>query len=267
MIINSVISGGGSSGQTITATNKTGSTIASGTKVWVTPVSSGYQILPKYEDSCLYIYGSGITISEDKIASGFSTSSDYSIKDRFSYNSFSGTLLPRDFIFKGKLTSSSTHSVLLSVISSSEQYYGVRSADGHFRFSMYKGSWTDGTNELSLDTWYWFRVIIDNGSVTAYTLEDNNYTLQSLPDISSWRQEFTASSYVDTTQYYIGYNPNTTGEYWKGSLDLKNSIKKYGDYQWAFFYPNIAENSVSGKTAESIANNSSGSVTVLEIPA
>ena len=136
-----------------------------------------------------------------------------------------------DLIFKGMSQDLSSHNALIANISS-EQYFGIRNTNKSF--SVYNNGWVNGVNTLYPNIWYWFKVTLNGTKWTGYTLEDKNYTKETLPDISEWRQEWTTSSLVLTTNVFnLGFNPITTDEYWKGSLDLsQSSITLDGELWW-----------------------------------
>lgn len=167
------------------------------------------------------------TITDDYVVSGFSNSNYVKIP-----NSFPSSFTSADMIFKVNLTSTSSNSVILCRSSASEQYYGIKA--NNRKFSIYNSGWTDGTNALDLNTWYWCRVQYDGTTWKGYTLEDNNYTLATLPDISNWRQEWSTSiGWVSSNSCDIGNNFATTAEYFHGEIDLLNcSISLDGTNWW-----------------------------------
>lgn len=135
---------------------------------------------------------------------------------------FPSTITQADMIFKGMLTDFSYHSMLLGCANSYERGFYVRRTTQ--AFSCYTGSWVDGTNALSTNTWYWFRVIFDGTNWIGYTLEDDDYVLDKLPDISQWRQEWTTTTnIISGFLFNIGFNYATPTEYWKGSINLGQS--------------------------------------------
>ena len=65
-----------------------------------------------------------------------------------------------------------------------------------------------------------------------YVLADNNYTLDTLPEFTTWTANVTVDgsfmSDVFGNKMYIGRhcNDSTSGEYWGGSIDLENTVLK-----------------------------------------
>lgn len=136
-----------------------------------------------------------------------------------------------DLIFKGMTTDLNSHNTLIAN-TSSEQLFAIR-YNNNKSFSLYNNGWVDGVNTLSTNVWYWFRVTFDGTTWTGYTLEDKNYTKETLPEISEWRQEWATSSlYLTGNVFNIGFNPFTTGEYWKGSIDLSQSSITLDNELW-----------------------------------
>lgn len=152
----------------------------------------------------------------DGVAKGFNT------QNYLRLETMPSEITSADLIFKGMTPDLNSHNALIAHINS-EQYYGIR-YNSNKSFSIYNGSWIDGTNTLSVNTWYWFRVKFDGTNWVGYTLEDKDYTSETLPEISEWRQEWTTpNGFLAGNIFNIGFNPLTDGEYWKGSVDLEQS--------------------------------------------
>lgn len=152
----------------------------------------------------------------DGVAKGFNT------QNYLRLETMPSEITSADLIFKGMTPDLNSHNALIAHINS-EQYYGIR-YNSNKSFSIYNGGWIDGTNTLSVNTWYWFRVKFDGTNWIGYTLEDKDYTSETLPEISEWRQEWTTpNGFLAGNIFNIGFNPLTAGEYWKGSVDLEQS--------------------------------------------
>ena len=159
------------------------------------------------------------------LASGFSTSSGLKLPQ-----SMPNSITDLDIIFKGNITSLSTHSVILAHSNTNEKYIGIRKTG---KFSMYDGSWIEGITNISIGTEYWFRLIKDGNDYKGYILVDDGYTLNTLPSLSNWTQEFsTTSNIFDGYLFNIGYNYSTTDEYFKGSIDLSGCQIKIDNVVW-----------------------------------
>jgi hypothetical protein len=162
----------------------------------------------------------GATMSDDYILSGFS-SSNYASLD----TAFPSSITQFKMIMKANTGSGLTshHNTLLGRKTSSEATYIIRSTTQ--AFSTYQSGWIDGTNALSANTDYWFKVELVNGSYIGYTAEDDGYTIDDVEERATWRQEWaTTNSAIAGLQANIGYNSNSTGEYFGGTIDLKNSL-------------------------------------------
>lgn len=79
---------------------------------------------------------------------------------------------------------------------------------------------------LSANTWYWFCVDDDGTNATYYAIQDNNYTLNTLPSLSSWTaySKITHEDFVNAfknTSLQVGKDFWTDA--WTGKIDLKQS--------------------------------------------
>ena len=83
----------------------------------------------------------------------------------------------------------------------------------------------DGTTVIQADTKYFIRLKLDSNTVSLYTLlNNNNYTLDTLPDLSNWTLECsgtTAYNIISNTLQICG--ASYYGQYFNGSLDAVNS--------------------------------------------
>lgn len=102
---------------------------------------------------------------------------------------------------------------------------------------LWNGSGNYGSS-FTTNTAYWvcFR---DNfaGNYIMYVLQDNNYTKDTLPDLSEWRQEFNITNQVFFTSFdcVIGggiYDGNIS-EIWTGTIDMNNTwFERNGEVIW-----------------------------------
>ena len=84
------------------------------------------------------------------------------------------------------------------------------------------------STSLSTNTWYWFAITADeNGDIYYSCIEDNDYTIETLPPFSSWTvytfilhndflDVFANTSLIAGKDFY--------GNYWTGEIDLKDSV-------------------------------------------
>lgn len=91
-----------------------------------------------------------------------------------------------------------------------------------------------GGSSLSQNTWYWYRLIYSSGTITGYVLQDNSYTIDTLPDISSWSSEFSFSdSSLGSKKLNLGHTEYTGYWLWRGSISLSDCLfKANGDVWW-----------------------------------
>lgn len=182
--------------------------IESDGKIWWKPQVANVSYNYNINGTCALV--------RDGVAKGFNT------ENYLRLETMPSEITSADLIFKGMTPDLNSHNALIAHINS-EQYYGIR-YNSNKSFSIYNGSWIDGTNTLSVNTWYWFRVKFDGTNWVGYTLEDKDYTSETLPEISEWRQEWTTpNGFLAGNIFNIGFNPLTAGEYWKGSVDLEQS--------------------------------------------
>lgn len=84
-----------------------------------------------------------------------------------------------------------------------------------------------GSTVLQANKYYWIKQISQEQQPTynsTYIIEDDNYTITTLPDISEWTQQF--PNHVMTYRFnasenyplYIGYNPVNTNNYFSGVI-------------------------------------------------
>lgn len=183
----------------------------------------------------VYFNNYGCTISNDKILSGFSTSNYAQINKTFpsSFTSFKA-------IFKITTGSSITshHNCVFGNNGSSNVSIIIRNTG---KFSYYTSSWVEGKTALNTNTTYWFCVNYANNNFTGYVLADNgSYTLDTLPDLSQWSTEWTSSTNIFTGNIFnIGYNKNSTDEYFTGSFDL-NNCKIWVNNEEFWYYDEIS---------------------------
>lgn len=115
-----------------------------------------------------------------------------------------------EFICKfKKVVEPSAHHLPLFASTASERYFGVQYGN---KFAMWDGSWKLGITPVTANTTYWVKAIYENNVFTYYSLVDNNYSLDMLPE-SGWTQEIqTTTDIFSATDYLIGCNIFTNGE-------------------------------------------------------
>ena len=171
----------------------------------------GYTV-PNYTNS-------GCTISDDNIATGFSTSNKIALNE-----AFPSEISTLELIIKAQLNSSSGHSTLFGKDGSPESTIAVQTSGG-FKFNSYYRSWqTTSSPNIELNKWYWFKVIWNGTNLIGYLLEDNSYNLETLPETTSWIEcwKYDTNIFLNS-KFNFGYNSQTLSEYCRGSIDLANT--------------------------------------------
>ena len=161
----------------------------------------------------------GCTVSDDNIATGFSTSNKIALNE-----AFPSEISTLELIIKAQFNSSSGHSTLFGKEGSPETTIAIQDS-GEFKFNLYCRSWqTTSSPNIELNKWYWFKVIWNGTNLIGYLLEDNSYNLETLPETTSWIEcwKYDTNIFLNS-KFNFGYNPGTTGEYCKGSIDLANT--------------------------------------------
>lgn len=168
-----------------------------------------------------YLINSGCTIDENGICSGFNSS-----ENKVTINkTFPSTMSSMNLTTKAQFTENSSHSTLFGRSSNGDGTIIIRNNSG-FKFGYYNDGWIweSSAPGVELNKWYWFKVTWDGTNLTGYMLEDNSYTLDTLPEIASWTQCWQSTKNMfPGNSFDIGYNKNSSGEYCKGSIDLANT--------------------------------------------
>ena len=192
------------------------------------------------------IYYNGIlnwfcTITDDGIASGWYRRDSTNFKTVFLKDTLPSPITQLKIIIKAKMAAAqSGHAVLFATPDSPERYIGIRSSTN---FAMYSSGWTQGSTTISKDVWYWYCVTFDGTTNTAYILQDNNYTLETLPELSQWSQEWTNTANIWANNKFIfGVNPFSNNEVLNASseVDLGSTLLEINNetfYSWELASP------------------------------
>lgn len=174
--------------------------VGDGVKVTLTVNSTVHTVLDSSLTKTITVY------------SGFSSSKSIVLAQNFpQVNSC-------DIIVKATSNDVSSHGVLLAKYQSSNQHFCIRGATQKPAF--YTGSWTDGVTPIETKKIYWYRVISSaDNTFKYYILPDNEYTIDTLPDISAWTYQCEISTNIfSNSKFAIGYNSSASSEYWKGTI-------------------------------------------------
>lgn len=174
--------------------------VGDGVKVTLTVNSTVHTVLDSSLTKTITIY------------SGFSSSNSIVLAQNFPQ------VDSCDMIVRATSNDVSSHGVILAKYQSSNQHFCIRGATQKPAF--YTGSWTDGLTPIETKKIYWYRVISSAGSAFKYyILPDNEYTIDTLPDISAWTYQCEISTNIfSNSKFAIGYNSSASSEYWKGAI-------------------------------------------------
>lgn len=116
-------------------------------------------------------------------------------------------------IVKANSSSYSSNNVLMC----GNNWFGVRNNSYP---SMYISGWIQGSTTIQANKDYWFCLDYSDGTnFNYYTLEDNNYTLSTLPALENWVYQCkTTTNFLNGDLFRIGSNKNSSGENWKGNV-------------------------------------------------
>lgn len=161
------------------------------------------------------------------VVSGFSNSDGLQLNSAISQN-----INTFEYLTKARMDETGKHGPLLARATGSEANFAIQGKS--HRFNIYNDGWLTGSTELSLQTWYWFKVIFDGTEYKGYTLQDNNYTINTLPSLSQWDLQWATpadgkASWVKGSLCALGTNPLYINEYLQGSIDLNNTYIKVND--------------------------------------
>ena len=164
------------------------------------------------------------------VASGFSSSAELQLNSAIPQN-----INTFEYLTKARMDETGKHGILLGRATGSEAYFAIQ-GNSH-RFNIYNDGWITGSTELSLQTWYWFKVIFYGTEYKGYTLQDNNYKINTLPSLSQWDLQWTTpadgkASWVKGSWCSLGRNSIFTSEYLHGSIDLNETYIKVNGVPW-----------------------------------
>lgn len=261
------ISGGG--GDIVTATNNTGSSIATGDKVWINESNGSYSI----ENPSKIISGNivgNVVINTDYIASGFS----FYNYIKSSKNSIFGTGNKWELVTKIKATSNSGYrmifctsastSTALNIILTGGYALTVQNSDIFFQGSTNGSDLDIDVNcSIPINTEVWIKV--------EYT--GTEYNLYTSTNGTSWTLGASLQSstklYQNNSTIRLG-SANSSYTYpFEGTIDLDETYVKMNDENYwkcvdEVIY--VTENSLTGYAQENIASGSTGDVLTLLPP-
>lgn len=149
------------------------------------------------------------------------------------------------------------NAVLICVNESQNYWFGMKNyCLGRENY----GSSYNNNAQFESGKYYWFGIEWEEyrGNLILYLLEDNGtYTVDNLPPFSEWTYKQEGNFTLSELRFRLGYNPGYSGEYWRGSIDLKNSyiINTIND-EYIF----------NGKTAQQGIDYSFNNNSIFELP-
>lgn len=164
------------------------------------------------------------TIDENHVLSNLSNSNYVSIDKITPAASF-------DMIVPIKISSTpSSTQVILGTTAGAPNIY----MENGSRIHCWTGSaGASGSTSMAINTKYWLRIVYDGSYSRVYLLQDNSYTLDTLPSISSWTQQFSFSGGVYCQKSFFLGKTQDGSAFSSGSFYLDETIIKSGsDTYW-----------------------------------
>lgn len=129
------------------------------------------------------------------------------------------------FIFKVFFTSGTNTATILKNLDATPEKYMGASGSSPYCYGIYNSGWTLSSNPQEKNVWKFVRLEIRDGTSTMYTLDAGEYTLDTLPELSGWREECKIDSnlYSSEKGFQIGANKNWSDGYFRGHIDLSQS--------------------------------------------
>ena len=162
-----------------------------------------------------------VSVDSNGIASNFSTSNYIKLN----------TYLPStfDIVIKYKhnsVTDSQSGELIANPITDNSLYIYHSSRYGMTLYvkGVSTSFQTDNPVQYETGSWYWIRLIYNGDEAKIYVIKDNNYTIKTLPPLSSWNHELTKPVSNLWKDMYVTIGANIPyGKYNTGSIDLNNT--------------------------------------------
>lgn len=171
----------------------------------------------------------GSPVIENNVASGFKANTYLVIDEKIP----EGT----DTAFYIKVTitgtSGTSHNVVCSVVGIADIPFGF---SDKFVPEFYIGTWiTNSTIKYQIGDTVWIGVHYDESAYSLYSLLDQGYTKDTVPDIRDWKLTYTSrfsTNQHSGSQIQLGRNEHTPSEYFVGSIDLNDSFITVDGKRW-----------------------------------
>ena len=165
-----------------------------------------------------------VSVDSNGIVSNFSTSNYIKLN----------TYLPStfDIVIKYKhnsVTDSQPGELIANPTTDNSLYIYYSSERSRYGMTLYVsgvGASFETNNPVQYETgsWYWIRLIYNGNEAKIYVIKDNNYTIKTLPPLSSWNHELTKPVSNLWKDMYVTIGANIPyGKYNTGSIDLNNT--------------------------------------------
>lgn len=183
-----------------------------------------------------------INVDSNGIASNFSTSNYIKLN----------TYLPStfDIIIKYKHNSvadSQPGELIANPTTDNSLFIYYNGNPSKFRIGLYVNGvnssfQTDNPVQYETGSWYWIRLIYDGNESKVYVIKDNNYTIKTLPVLSSWNHEQTKPVSNLWKDMYVTIGANLPySKYNTGSIDLSNTYINEPGVTYASYIPGIKD--------------------------
>lgn len=197
------------------------------------------------------------TITDDYVLS--ETSGSNYVKNTMALPSSFTSL---DFITKYKKTTSTSNlSFILSDVSANRPLF-INASD---KLTFYNGgSDITGTTTLRVGSVYWLRMTLSGNTLDLYTLQDDNYTVDTLPEISAWIHEVANTSFTNnytSKTLCLGAQPYSSSYGLHGELSLKDThLSIDGELYWAPVVEELVDVSGSIKISKGYYSDGSNKI-------
>lgn len=198
-----------------------------------------------------------LTLGENTLYSGFSQSSYFTPTGAVSAPADNTSIILRTM--QSQAPPSGTDSSLI--------FYSNIDRPALFSPDMKLGFWdgqklVTGTLVHEIGKWYWVKIRLKPSGVSISSLEDNGYSLDTLPE-SGWAVAVNNNSSLKSTNatgnYFFGRNPNNSKSFCRGAIDAAGcAVYQDGTLIWKGVIDAPEPGSADYTTNERVAEKTSG---------
>lgn len=253
--IDTISSGGG---ETVTATNNTGSAISTGDKVWINENNGSYSIEKLKELRNFKVMGNPTINDSTGIVSGFSVS------NYLKYNSYpTDTINSLEILWKIRTPSSFQNYPIALILSNSTSNSDPRiqmDPNGNIYLGL-SSQQVNSSSSLSTNTDYFIKIVWNN------TVFEGLYSTDSINWVSCGTISLSSIVWSNLAVCIGGAETGGSNLPWLGSIYLKDCyININGVRWWEPYLLCVTENTLTGVAKENIAIGSTGDVLTLLPP-